>query len=173
MLTANNFSKIMFASAFINNSSETLFLHAPDDQLVQTIDTPNCTDKGIAFTQVNGVWTQETQDSQTTPAQAAATSSKNSSPQPSPSASAVNNQLATSNIPASNPSVLGIQKRVTAQKPKLDIPEGIVATFREPLQLLKEQQKEMPTQGIFSMVLGGSLISLSTGYKLVRIMRIL
>jgi hypothetical protein len=172
ILPANAFTTVSFASSFINNSGETLFLYTPDDKLVQTIELPRCEQKGITFVQQGSTWTQSvttTTQATTTNQQTASNTQTTQSTTTKESTvfgtATTTTQSAT--VQNNNKAIFSLQGKIDPAQLQLSIPQDATNTFKEPAQLLKDQVETIPLQAILAIIIGGFTIAGTSSYKLL------
>lgn len=175
-IAAHQFLKIEFSSSFINNTNETLYLYSSSNQLTQTIELPDCDGKGIPFVPSSTGWVaqdQVTSNNQDATNQSAEQKNKTNSgsvlgentPLSAPLATA--NKLASSAQQLAAGSSAKIKDLFANQQLQLSIPEHVTTLFQPPVPLFT-QSASKPNSGWWYLVSGGSLISLSTGYRLLK-----
>lgn len=172
-ITSHQFLKIEFSSSFINNTNETLYLYSPSNQLAQTIELPDCEGKGIPFVPSTTGWiaqSQVTDSNQETTNQQSEQKTKTSSGsvlgETTPLA-ATTNQIANATKQLVAGSSAKVKELFANQQLQLSIPESATKLFKTPEKLFS-QSPSKPHFGWWYLASGGGIISLSTGYRLLK-----
>lgn len=177
-ISATDTARFEFIASFINNTGETIWLYSPSNQVTQTITLPSCEEKGVAFIQSGSSWIAENEATTSSTinsynSDTASSTSANSTdlllPHASPYYVPLTTQQTLSDLQdeyqAGQSATL--KKLFQQQNFTLDIPLSQTSLFKEPVELFTTTTKTT-ANGAWELIIGGSIISISSASQLVQ-----